>query len=108
DMDAPAAPFADVLQGEWYAPYVNWANEAGVMTGYEGAGAFGVGDPLTREQFASMVARAAGADLDAADASALEGFGDADGVSGWAETAMAWAVENGVISGVELDDGSRA
>ncbi|MBM6779919.1 S-layer homology domain-containing protein, partial [Collinsella tanakaei] len=38
DMDAPAAPFADVLQGEWYAPYVNWANEAGVMTGYEGAG----------------------------------------------------------------------
>lgn len=108
DMDAPEAPFADVLQGEWYAPYVNWANEAGVMTGYEGAGTFGVGDPLTREQFASMVARAAGADLDAADASALEGFGDADGVSGWAETAMAWAVENGVISGVELDDGSRA
>ncbi len=108
DMDAPAAPFADVLQGEWYAPYVNWANEAGVMTGYEGAGTFGVGDSLTREQFASMVARAAGADLDAADASALEGFGDADGVSGWAETAMAWAVENGVISGVELDDGSRA
>ncbi|MBM6779923.1 S-layer homology domain-containing protein, partial [Collinsella tanakaei] len=108
DMDAPAAPFADVLQGEWYAPYVNWANEAGVMTGYEGAGTFGVGDPLTREQFASMVARAAGADLDAADTSVLEGFGDADGVSGWAETAMAWAVENGVISGVELDDGSRA
>lgn len=108
EKDAPAAPFADVLQGEWYAPYVNWANEAGVMTGYEGAGTFGVGDPLTREQFASMVARAAGADLDAADASALEGFGDADGVSGWAETAMAWAVENGVISGVELDDGSRA
>lgn len=77
------------------------------MTGYEGTGLFGVGDALTREQFASMAARAVGADASAADPAVLDAFPDADGVSPWARQTMAWAVEAGVISGVEHGDGSR-
>ncbi|MBQ8369180.1 MAG: S-layer homology domain-containing protein, partial [Clostridia bacterium] len=33
----------------WYAPYVEWANERGIILGY-GNGKFGPLDPITREQ----------------------------------------------------------
>lgn len=104
---AEAAPLSDVMQDAWYAPYVNWAYAAGIMTGYEGADRFGVGDALTREQFAAMAARAVDADVDAVDLAALDAFPDAGEVSPWARPTMAWAVEAGVIGGVEHEDGSR-
>ncbi|HIT52158.1 MAG TPA: BspA family leucine-rich repeat surface protein [Candidatus Aveggerthella excrementigallinarum] len=106
DVSRPAAPQADVDQSQWYAPYVNWAVDSKVMDGYD-TGSFGVGDLLTREQFAAVVAKAVGADVDSADQAALGAFPDADGVSGWARATMAWAVEAGVLNGVETEDGSR-
>ena len=45
--------------------------------------------------------------MDSADQAALGAFPDADGVSGWARATMAWAVEAGVLNGVETEDGSR-
>ena len=107
DGSRPAAPHADVAQGQWYSPAVNWAVDAKVMDGYD-ADTFGVGDALTREQFAAVVAKAAGADVSAADAASLDVFSDAEDVSGWAVQTMAWAVEAGVIEGVEGEDGSRS
>ena len=107
NKSAEAAPLSDVMQDAWYAPYVNWAYRAGIMTGYEGTDRFGVGDALTREQFASMTARAVGADVDAANPTALDAFPDAGEVSPWARPTMAWAVEADVIGGVEHEDGSR-
>ncbi|MBM6905492.1 S-layer homology domain-containing protein [Collinsella tanakaei] len=77
------------------------------MNGYEGSDKFGVGDPLTREQFACIIANAAGADLSEQDTSVLDGYVDGDGVSDWARPAVAWAVETGVINGVEGEDGTR-
>ena len=106
DVSRPGAPQADVGQSQWYAPYVNWAVDSKVMDGYD-TGSFGVGDPLTREQFAAVVAKAVGADVDSADQAALGAFPDADGVSGWARATMAWAVENGLVNGVETEDGAR-
>lgn len=106
DVSRPEAPQADVDQSQWYAPYVNWAVDSKVMDGYS-EDDFGVGDSLTREQFAAVVAKAVGADVDSADQAALGAFPDADGVSGWARATMAWAVENGVLNGVETEDGSR-
>ena len=106
NVSLPAAEHDDVGQGEWYSPYVNWAVDEGVMEGYDG-GEFGVGDALTREQFAAVIAKAVGADVGAADRSVLEVFPDAGGVSGWARETMAWAVENGLVSGVETEDGTR-
>ena len=107
DGSRPAAPHADVAQGRWYSPAVNWAVDAKVMDGYD-ADTFGVGDALTREQFAAVVAKAAGADVSAADAASLDVFSDAEDVSGWAVQTMAWAVETGIINGVEGEDGSRS
>lgn len=108
DETAPATALSDVAQGEWYSNGVNWAVREGYMNGYgDGSGAFGVGDALTREQFACVVANVAGADLSSADPSALDGLGGADEVSDWAEAAVAWAVGQGVINGAELEDGTR-
>lgn len=107
DGSRPAATHADVAQGRWYSPAVNWAVDAKVMDGYD-ADTFGVGDALTREQFAAVVAKAAGADVSAADAASLDVFSDTEDVSGWAVQTMAWAVEAGVIEGVEGEDGSRS
>ena len=104
---APGSGLSDVSE-DWYTDAVNWAVANGIMTGYEGAGAFGVGDALTREQFCSVVAKAVGADLEGVDASVLDGFSDADSVSGWARSAVAWAVEAGVVNGVENPDGTRS
>lgn len=107
DESAPAAPQGDVVQGQWYSAAVNWAVANGVMNGYGSGDIFGVGDTLTREQFAGVLTNVCGADLDAVDPSVLAGFGDASEVSDWAEYAMAWAVERGVIHGVDLEDGAR-
>ena len=41
--------FDDVDPDEWYAPYVEWATQKKVVSGY-GNGKFGPEDPITREQ----------------------------------------------------------
>lgn len=104
---APACGLVDVDQGDWYATAVNWAYAAGLVTGYEdGSGSFGVGDPLTREQLAVILARVAGADLSSSDASVLERFSDAATASDWAVPSLAWAVRTGVLGGSTSSDGS--
>ena len=96
---------ADVVQSDWYAQPVNWAVETGLIAGYgDGSGLFGVGDALTRDQFAAIIARVAGADLSKADPSALGAFSDGGEVAGWAVPAVSWAVQTGVLEG--SDDGS--
>lgn len=101
NLDASAVDLADVLQSAWYAPYVNWAYEADIMRGYTGSDIFGVGDALTREQFAQIIANATKADLSDVDTSVLDEFEDPSSVSEWAEKTMAWAVDQGIIHGVD-------
>lgn len=107
DLSAPAAPLSDVVQGQWYAPYVNWAYENELMSGYGGMTLFGVGGPLTREQFATVLANAAGASTGSASTSILGQYRDGASVSGWARQTMAWAVDRGILSGVAMPDGTR-
>ena len=45
-----------------------------------------------------MLYRYAGNNAEA-DLSVLDQFADADSISDWAKTAMAWAVENGYVNG---------
>lgn len=90
----------DVLDGQYYTPAVNWAYENGIMTGYgsdDGSGEFGVGDPIDREEFATIVWRAE--DGGEADLSALDGYSDRANVSEFAQHAVASLVQNGVIKG---------
>ena len=103
---APACGLADVSQGDWYAQAVNWAVASGLLTGYgDGSGLFGVGDALTRDQFAAIIARVAKADLSKADPSALDAFSDGGEVAEWAVPAVSWAAQTGVLEGSPDGDG---
>lgn len=75
DPDYPIfdSPFSDVSYGSWYYDAVAAASDLGVMNGY-GDGTFGPDDPLTREQFATIIANAAGEDVSEADRSVLERY----------------------------------
>ena len=91
--------FPDVSVNDWYGPAIIWADHTGIATGYSN-GYFGPADYVTREQMAVMMYRYAvmkGFDVTAsADISQYE---DAGRVSDFAETAMKWAVAEGIITG---------
>ena len=106
DKTSPVAAHTDVAQGQWYSDAVNWAVEKGIMGGYANTSLFGIGDLLTREQFAAVIANACGADVAAVDRSVLNQYPDGDEYSAWAADALAWAVDVGVINGVQLRDGT--
>ena len=98
--------FSDVISGDWFYDSVAWANEEGVITGFED-GTFRPDENTSREQLAAMLyryARRKGYALDT-DVS-LGRFADARSVSDWAETSMRWAVGAGVIVGDR--DGSES
>ena len=89
--------FADVADGVWYADAVNWAVAEGVTQGV-GGNRFDPDAAITRQDLAVMLWRYAGEP--AGDLSALEGYRDEDSVSGYARAALAWAVEQGIVTGV--------
>ncbi len=101
------APLEDVDQDQWYAPAVNWAVATGMMEGFKGSDAFGVAAELSREQLATVMARAAKADTAAADPRAFTALPDHDATSDWARDAMVWATDEGVINGVDGTAGKR-
>ena len=76
----------------------NWAETARAWAMAEGVSdGENPNSPVTREQLATMLWRYAGERASAHDLSA---FTDADAISDWAGTAMAWVVEHGIITGV--------
>lgn len=75
----------------WYDAGRKWAIANGVSDGSN------MEDHLTREQLATMLYRYEG---EPAVSGGLSGFTDASSVSSYAQTAMAWAVQNGLISGM--------
>lgn len=77
--------------GVWYDVGRQWAMEQGISDGTN------MNDSLTREQLATMLWRYAGSPI---AGSSLSGYVDSGDVSGYAAQAMAWAVENGLISGM--------
>ena len=103
----------DVKGGEWYTAGVNWAVENGVINGYADEQgnrfAFGPDDPVTFEQLITVLANcsAKSEDLPSAQESSkvLSSFKDGQSASAWAQANMAWAVENGLVSGYDEPDG---
>lgn len=94
------AGFTDVVPGEYYAGYVKWANENGIVLGTS-ATTFSPNASVTREQMAAFLYRYAkfmGMDVTASDA-VMKAFPDVASVSDWAVDAMAWVTDNGVING---------
>ena len=79
---------------EWYAGPQQWAIENGISDGTM------ANDSMTREQLAAMLYRYVGSP-------AVEGtvgdYSDADSISSWAKDAMTWAVQEGLIAGMDED-----
>lgn len=96
-----AAPFDDVERGCWYTDAIWWAKLMGVVSGMSPS-TFAPDDPITRAQLAVILYNYTQqfAPGSLTETGSLAGFPDADSVPSWARTAMAWAVGNGLISGV--------
>ena len=97
-VDAAARlAFDDTPADAWYAEAVLWCAEEGVVGGYGGTNLYGPGDPVTREQLATMLWRLSGEP--AAQEGALAAFPDAAAASDYAVSALCWAVEQGILRG---------
>lgn len=77
--------------GAWYEAGRQWAMSNGISDGTN------MDSALTREQLAVMLWNYAGKSA----AGSLSGYTDAASVSDWAVQAMAWCVEQGIISGMD-------
>ena len=98
-------PFLDVTSDKYYANAIAWANENGIVAGY--GDTFGVGDFITREQFAVMLynyAQYQGYDVSVGEDTNILSYTDAFDISNYAYPAMQWACGAGIMSG--NDDGT--
>lgn len=80
----------DTSGDPWYEAGRQWAMEQGISDGTN------MDASLTREQLATMLWRYAGSPAVSAD---MSGYTDAGTVSSYAQQAMAWCVEQGIIGG---------
>ena len=99
---AEANTFTDVKGDMWYTDAILWANENGIVAGYDN-GAYGVGDLITREQFATILYRYAqfkGYDTTQGGMAVRE-FSDYEAISDYARPAVAWAVNAGIMGGMD-------
>ena len=90
--------------GAWYQAGLDWAVKNGISDGTN------PNNNITREQFASMLyryAENAGEDI-TADTSELNKFIDTINIASYALEPLAWAVENGIVSGTSSDTISPA
>lgn len=95
------APFDDVPRGQWYTNAILWAKLTGIVNGTS-ATTFDPSGQITREQFAAILYRytAKYAPDATGNAASLADYPDAGSVSAYARDAMAWAVGNGLITGL--------
>ena len=96
-MEIPAANNGEVFadtEDHWGQASIAAAYVAGIIYGY-GDNKFGPDDPVTREQIAAMVVRAA--KLTGPDRQLS--FADNEAISEWAKEPVAIAVANGLITG---------
>ena len=86
-------PFYDVKSDDWFVNDVAYCYKAGLMTGMSQT-LFGPNDTTTRAQFATVLYRMAGSPA----VTASNPFSDCKGH--WAEKAITWAYQKGVVTGV--------
>ena len=92
--------FDDVAADAWYAEPIAWAKEKGVVAGMTET-TFAPDQSITREQMATILMRYTkymGIDTPAGG-DAIKGYSDYDSISSYALASMAWAVDQGLISG---------
>ena len=88
---------ADIPGGtgsEWYAGPQQWAIDNGISDGTM------ANSSMTREQLAAMLYRYVGSP---AVSGTVGDYNDASSISSWASDAMVWAVQQGLIAGMDED-----
>lgn len=93
--------FSDVPGDAWYAKAVLWGTAQGITSG-TGNGRFSPDGQVTREQAVAMMYNYAVKymGLETGTGADLTKYADLNRLSSWARPAMAWAVEQGIVSGV--------
>jgi len=93
--------FEDVAAETWYTEAVRWAASEKIVEGYSDT-AFGPTEPITREQFATILWRYAkykGYDVSVGEDTNILSYEDAFSVSEYAIPAMQWACGAGLMQG---------
>lgn len=101
---AKSAGFADVADGKWFAPAVNWAAEQGIIT--QKGGNFRPNENISRQDMALMLYRYT-QNVAAAELKPVKdklSFTDAAKISSEAKTAVETMQRSGIIDG--MPDGS--
>ena len=96
-------PFTDVESGTWYTDAILWAAQNGIVNGVNDT-EFAPGNDLTREQLVTILYRyAESKGYDVSASADLAGYPDGEEIQAYAREAMAWAVAENIIQGMEDD-----
>ena len=92
--------FPDVPANEWYGEAVAWAQQKGIVTGFED-GTFRPMEEISRQDMALMLQRYAKTvkGTDTTPTGDLSRWPDAGQVGSWAVDALRWCVGAGIING---------
>ena len=91
--------FTDCADGEWYANAVIWANANGIVEGRSET-EFAPNDTMTRQEMAAILYRyEVFKGAEEVEAVELE-YADADAIADWAESAVVYCTDAGLMSGV--------
>lgn len=90
--------FTDVNTADWYAPYAQWAQEKGLVTG----NTFGASDAMTREDIAKLLYTYLQKtnNLKSFSASSAQNYADNNDISSGCRTAVQYMRYVGVMDGV--------
>jgi hypothetical protein len=91
------ADFADLTSGAWYEESVRWALDNGIMNG-TGPNTFAPDLTTTRAMVVTMLWRMEGEPLPWSDSAFDDVASDT-----WYSGAVAWAAENGIVTGYDAD-----
>lgn len=93
--------FSDVDPKMYYAPYVKWASEKGIVAGISET-KFAPDDPIRREDLVRMIHNYClykGIELPSASTKTVDDFTDSDTIDEYAKENMVWAVSTGLLKG---------
>lgn len=104
---SPSCNKPDVDQNEWYTKAINWCVDRRIMTGYDdGSNLFGTNDTITREQMCKVVFSRSYSNLADASREKYDKLLGTEQTSDWAVPYVIWAVDRGVINGIDNHDGT--
>lgn len=99
--EKPNNDFLDVPKNSYYAGFIGWASEKGIVSGVE-KNLFAPDSPLTREQMAVLIynfEKSQGKDVSDIEGMAIKEFNDYINVSSWANDAVRYCFNSGILNG---------